>query len=151
MFRDFHRHRALTLERQLLTTDHGYMIPNEIEILGIKKEFKDCMNQTKETFEKIRVKYPEQGQYVVNFAYNYPYFMKFNLREACHLIELRTVPQGHVDYRQVAQQMFKEINKVHPNLSKIMKFVDLKEYDLERFESEKRTEEKRKNLKGKIL
>ena len=147
MFRDFHRHRALTLERQLLTTDHGYIIPNEIKVLGIEKDFKDCMNKTKETFDKIRTKYPEQGQYVVNFAFNYPYFMKFNLREACHLIELRTVPQGHVDYRQVAQQMFKEINKVHPSLSKIMKFVDLKEYDLERFESEKRTEEKRKKLK----
>ena len=147
MFRDFHRHRALTLERQLLTTDHGYNIPNEIKILGIEKDFKDCMNKTKETFDKIRIKYPEQGQYVVNFAYNYPYFMKFNLREACHLIELRTVPQGHVDYRRVAQQMFTQINKVHPNLSKIMKFVDMKEYDLERFESEKRTEEKRKNLK----
>ena len=144
MFRDFHRHRALTLERQLLTTDHGYNMPNEIKILGIEKDFKDCMNKTKETFDKIRTRYPEQGQYVVNFGYNYPYFMKFNLREACHLIELRTVPQGHVDYRRVAQQMFKQINKVHPNLSKIMKYVDMKEYDLERFESEKRTEEKRK-------
>ena len=147
MFRDFHRHRALTLERQLLTTDHGYNMPNEIKVLGIEKDFKDCMNKTKETFDKIRIKLPEQGQYVVNFGYNYPYFMKMNLREACHLIELRTVPQGHVDYRRVAQQMFKQINKVHPNLSKIMKYVDMKEYDLERFESEKRTEEKRKKLK----
>ena len=147
MFRDFHRHRALTLERQLLTTDHGYNMPNEIKVLGIDKDFKDCMNKTKEAFDKIRTKLPEQGQYVVNFGYNYPYFMKMNLREACHLIELRTVPQGHVDYRRVAQQMFKQINKVHPNLSKIMKYVDMKEYDLERFESEKRTEEKRKKLK----
>ena len=147
MFRDFHRHRVLTLERQLLTTDHGFNIPNEIKILGIEKDFEDCMNKTKEVFEKIRARYPEQGQYVVNFAYNYPYFMKFNLREACHLIELRTVPQGHIDYRRVAQQMFHEINKVHPNVSNIMKFVDLKEYDLERFKSEKRTEEKRKQIK----
>jgi len=147
MFRDFHRHRALTLERQLLTTDHGYNMPNEIKILGIEKEYTECMKKTKETFENMRKRFPEQAQYVVNFGYNYPYFMKFNLREACHLIELRTVPQGHVDYRRVAQQMFKQINKVHPNLSKIMKYVDMKEYDLERFESEKRTEEKRKNLK----
>jgi thymidylate synthase ThyX len=147
MFRDFHRHRALTLERQLLTTDHGYNIPDEIKVLGIEKEYRECMEKTKQTFGKIRIKHPEQGQYVVNFAYNYPYFMKFNLREACHLIELRTVPQGHIDYRRVAQQMFREINRVHPNLSKIMKFVDLKEYDLERFESEKRSEEKRKGLR----
>jgi thymidylate synthase ThyX len=147
MFRDLHRHRALTLERQLLTTDHGFNTPNEIKILGVDKEYKECMDKTKTTFDKIRKKNPEQGQYVVNFAYNYPYFMKFNLREACHLIELRTVPQGHADYRRVAQQMYKQINKIHPNLSKIMKFVDLKEYNLERFESEKRTEEKRKILK----
>ena len=147
MFRDMHRHRTLTLERQLLTTDHGYSMPNEIKVLGIEDDYRDCMNKTKETFEKIRKKYPEQSQYVVNFGYNYPYFMKFNLREACHLLELRTVPQGHADYRKVAQQMFKQINKVHPNLSKIMKYVDMKEYDLERFESEKRTEAKRKNLR----
>ena len=38
MFRDMHRHRALTLERQLLTTDHGYVMPNEIKILGIFRE-----------------------------------------------------------------------------------------------------------------
>jgi len=147
MFRDLHRHRALTLERQLLTTDHGYSIPNEVKIMGIDKDFNDVMNKTKDTFEKMRKKYPEQGQYVVNFGYNYPYFMKFNLREACHLIELRTIPQGHVDYRRVAQQMYIEINKVHPILSQIMKFVDMKEYDLERFESEKRTEAKRKKIK----
>ena len=147
MFRDLHRHRALTLERQMLTTDHGYTLPKEIKTLGIEKDFKECMNNTKSTFEKIRKKFPEQGQYVVNFAYNYPYFMKLNLREACHLIELRTIPQGHIDYRRVAQEMYKQINKVHPNLSKIMKFVDTKEYDLERFESEKRTEEKRKKKK----
>ena len=147
MFRDLHRHRALTLERQLLTTNHGYSIPNEVKIIGIDKDFKDVMNKTKDTFEKMSKKYPEQGQYVVNFGYNYPYFMKFNLREACHLIELRTIPQGHIDYRRVAQQMYNQINKVHPILSQIMKFVDMKEYDLERFESEKRTEAKRKKLK----
>ena len=146
MFRDLHRHRVLTLQRQMLTTDHGYNIPEEIQLLGIEDEFKEVMKRTKETFDKIRARFPEQAQYVVNFAYNYPYFMKFNLREACHLIELRTVPQGHKDYRKVAQQMFNEINRIHPNLCKIIKFADLKEYDLERFESEKRTAEKRKKL-----
>ena len=78
-----------------------------------------------------------------NFAYNYPYMMKMNMREAVHMIELRTVPQGHQDYRIVAQKMYQAINKKHPILSNIMKFVDMNKYELERFESEKRTEEKR--------
>ena len=144
MFRDFHRHRALTLERQLLTTDHNYHIPSEVIELGIKKEFSECMDSTKNAFGKIRKKLPEQAQYIVNFAYNYPYFMKLNLREATHLIELRTVPQGHIDYRKVAQKMYKLIEQRHPILSKILKYVDMNKYELERFESEKRTEEKRK-------
>ena len=143
MFRDFHRHRTLTLERQLLTTDNGFDIPNEVTELGIKKDFNDCMAFTKDVFNLIRRKNPVQGQYVVNFAYNYPYFMNMNLREATHLIELRTVPQGHPDYRKVAQKMFNSIKTKHPILSQIMKYVDLNEYELERFESEKRTEEKR--------
>ena len=143
MFRDFHRHRALTLERQLLTTDNGFDIPNEIIELGIENDFKNCMDFTKDVFNLIRKRNAVQGQYVVNFAYNYPYFMNMNLREATHLIELRTVPQGHPDYRKVAQKMFSSIKKKHPIISKIMKYVDLDEYELERFESEKRTEEKR--------
>ncbi|MEM2160519.1 MAG: FAD-dependent thymidylate synthase, partial [Candidatus Nitrosotenuis sp.] len=81
------------------------------------------------------------------FAYNYPFFMKMNLREATHLIELRTIPQGHIDYRQVAQKMFLQIRKKQPSLAKIIKFADLKSYELERFESEKRIEEKRKSSK----
>ena len=151
MFRDFHRHRVLTLERQLLTADHGYTIPKEITTLGIEKDFKDCMYKSKQVFDSMRKKFQEQSQYVVNFAYNYPYFIHLNLREACHLIELRTVPQGHIDYRVVAQSMFKEINRVHPTLSKIFRFVDLKKYELERFESEKRTEEKRKMMDKKMI
>ena len=143
MFRDFHRHRALTLERQLLTTYHGFDIPQEIKDLGIEKEFKNCMKNSDVIFNKIRKKFPEEAQYVVNFAYNYPYMMKMNLREAVHMIELRTVPQGHKDYRIVAQKMYQAINKKHPRLSKIMKYVDMNKYELERFESEKRTEEKR--------
>jgi thymidylate synthase ThyX len=143
MFRDFHRHRALTLERQLLTTFHGYDMPQDIKDLGIEKEFKECMNNTKHVFSKIRKKFPEEAQYIVNFAYNYPYMMKMNMREAVHMIELRTVPQGHQDYRIVAQKMYKSINSKHPILSNIIKFVDMNKYELERFESEKRTEAKR--------
>ncbi len=146
MFRDFHRHRVLTLERQLLTTNHGFSVPTEISALGIEKNFRDCMYKAKEVFDLMQPKMPEQAQYVVNFAYNYLYFMRLNLREATHLIELRTVPQGHPDYRNVGQSMYKAIKKVHPTLSQIIKFVDLKEYELERLESEKRIEEKRKKM-----
>ena len=146
MFRDLHRHRVLTFERQLLTTKHGYDTPIEVVDLGIRKDFDDCMYKTREVYEQIARKFLYQAQYVVNFAYRYPYFMKMNLREACHLIELRTVPQGHPDYRKVAQKMYYAIEMVHPNLAKGIRFVDLNDYALERFNAEKKTEMKRQKI-----
>lgn len=147
MFRDLHRHRILTLERQLLSTKHGYDIPKEIIDIGIVKDFKDCMYKCDEVYKNLVKEYPEEAQYVVNFAYRYPYFMKLNLREATHMIELRTSPQGHPDYRSICQAMFNKIKIVHPILSKGIKFVDLNNYKLERLASEKKLEKKRRNIK----
>ena len=146
MFRDLHRHRILTTERQLLSTKHGYDIPAEIIDLDIAKDYKDCMYNCKEVYEIISKKMPEAAQYIVNFAYRYPYFIKVNLREACHIIELRTVPQGHPDYRYACQKMFSQIKRVHPILADGMKFVDLNRYELERLDAEKNAEKKRLEL-----
>lgn len=146
MFRDLHRHRILTMERQLLSTKHGYDIPPEIYGLDILKDFKDCMYKSHEVYEIIDKIMPEEAQYVVNFAYKYPYFMKINLREACHMIELRTIPQGHHDYRTVCQEMFRQIKKVHPILASGIKFVDLNTYELERFGAEKNMDKKKRGI-----
>jgi thymidylate synthase ThyX len=146
MFRDLHRHRILTMERQLLSTKHGYDIPKEIIDSGIEKDFKDCMYLSNNTYQNIAKTMPVEAQYVVNFAYKYPYFIKINLRELYHVIELRTTAQGHPDYRYICQQIFKKINDIHPLLMKGMKFVDLNQYELGRFDTEKRKEMKRREL-----
>jgi thymidylate synthase ThyX len=146
MFRDLHRHRMLTMERQLLSTRHGYDVPTEVINLGIAKDFNDCMYKCNEVYQLISKKMPEQGQYIVNFAYKYPYFMKLNLREACHMIELRTIPQGHPDYRSICQKMFRQIKQVHSVLANEIKFADLNRYELERLNAEKNAEKKRRKL-----
>lgn len=146
IFRDLHRHRVLTLERQMLSTKHGFDIPQEVVDMGIEKDFKDCMYKCNEAYKAISIEMPEESQYVVNFAYRYPYFMKLNLREACHMIELRTIPQGHSDYRKVCQKIFTEIRRVHPVLAGSIRFVDMNKYELERFNSEKHSESKKREL-----
>ncbi|HJT84391.1 MAG TPA: FAD-dependent thymidylate synthase [Nitrososphaeraceae archaeon] len=151
IFRDLHRHRILTLERQLLSTRHGYDVPKEISELGILSDFKDCMYKSNEVFQILVKNYPEESQYVVNFAYKYPYFIKLNLREAAHMIELRTLPQGHPDYRYVCQEVFKKIKNIHPFLSQGIKFVDLNDYSLERLSSEKNIEKKRNRRSDNLI
>ena len=138
MFRDLHRHRMLTMERSLLTTDYGYGMPPEAEAAGIAREYAECLDASKAVFERMRDAMPHEAQYVVNFGYNYPYMMRMNLREATHLIELRTVPQGHTDYRSLLQSMYRQMSEKHPDLVAVMKYVDMKQYDLARLESEKR-------------
>ena len=44
-------------------------------------------------------------------AFRVRYVMQFNAREAMHMIELRTSPQGHPEYRKVCQQMHRLIGE----------------------------------------
>lgn len=150
IFRDLHRHRILTIERQLLSTRHGYDLPQELIDSGLDKDFRDCMYLSKHVYEEIAKTMPEEAQYVVNFAYRYPYFIKMNLREACHMIELRTAPQGHPDYRIACQRIYSEIKRVHPQLAQGIKFVDMNRYNLERFDAEKKSEKKKQQVNETI-
>ncbi|MGH7770977.1 MAG: FAD-dependent thymidylate synthase [Candidatus Binatia bacterium] len=146
LYRDLHRHRILTQERQDFTTIHGYDMPREIEEAGFKSEFDRCMEKASELYEKIHNDLPLEAQYVVPFAYKIRWYMKMNLREAVHIGELRTMPQGHPDYRFIVQEMWRKISEVHPTLTQYAKFIDWKTYRLGRLQSEMRTEYKKSEL-----
>jgi hypothetical protein len=145
-FRDLHRHRILTVSRQLLSTTYGFDTPKEVDELGIGKDYRDCMYLSNDVYNEMSIKMPNEAQYVVNFAYKYPYFIKMNLREACHMVELRTTPQGHPDYRRTCQQIYSLMKTVHPVISEGIKFVDMNDYDLGRFTSEKKVAIKKSKL-----
>ena len=149
MYRDLHRQRVLTQERQLLSTHHGYDLPPEITEFGFENEFRDAMETAKSTFNEIEAKFPHEAQYVVPLAYKIRWYVSMNLREAYHFCELRSMPQGHIDYRRIAQQIYLEIKRVHPNLSAHMKFVDMSEYELERLEAEKSIDKRIEEVKKK--
>ena len=96
---------------------HGYDTPPEIEEAGFKNEFDDCMKRAADLYERIYADLPSEAQYVVPFAYKIRWYMKMNLREALHMCELRTMPQGHPDYRFICQEMWRKIQEVHPALA----------------------------------
>ena len=146
LYRDLHRHRILTQERQDFTTVHGYDTPPEIEEAGFKNEFDDCMKRAADLYERIYADLPSEAQYVVPFAYKIRWYMKMNLREALHMCELRTMPQGHPDYRFICQEIWRKIQEVHPALAECGKFIDWQRYRLGRLQSEMRTEFKKSAL-----
>lgn len=148
-YRDLHRHRIVSQQRQLLNTHLGYDMPWEISDAGFESEFKDAMETAKNTYEEIAKKFVEEAQYVVPLAYRLRWQMVMNLREAYYFCELRSTMQGHRDYRLVAQDIYKQIKGVHPLLVEGMKFVDLNEYEFERLEAEKMTDERIKEVEEK--
>jgi thymidylate synthase ThyX len=148
LYRDLHRHRILTQERQDFTTVHGYDTPPEIEEAVFKSEFDNCMKRAAELYEEIYRDLPSEAQYVVPFAFKIRWYMKMNLREALHLCELRTTPQGHPDYRFICQEMWRKIQSVHPALAESGKFMDWEKYRLGRLQSEMRTEFKKSALQN---
>ncbi len=78
-------------------------------------------------------------------AYRVRFYMDMNAREAMHVIELRTAPQGHPSYRRVCQHMHRRIADVagHHAIAGAMQFADHSEVELERLDAERALESKR--------
>jgi thymidylate synthase ThyX len=143
IYRDLHRHRLLSQERQPFTTVHGYDTPPEILEAGHGAVFEECMARACDLHEAVRRDHPAEAPYVVPFAFRVRWYVTLNLREAVHVCELRSMPQGHPDYRLVVQEMWCRIEEVHPGLAAWGGFVNRDTYRLGRLQSEMRTEWKR--------
>lgn len=143
-YRDLHRHRTLTQERQLLCCDYGFSVPDELKGSAFEEEYCQALHKAKDVFDRIADELPEEAQYVVPMAYNIRWYFHVNLRALQWLCELRSAPAGHTSYRHVAQLMAKQVCKVFPAFERYFKFVvyDNEEQELGRLSQEQRKEEK---------
>jgi thymidylate synthase ThyX len=150
-FRDLQRHRMLTIEWQALTPHHGYTRPATVEAAGFSDPFDAAMARSAHLYEALNERFGLPiASYAVSLAYKVRFSMQMNAREAMHLIELRTGPQGHPAYRTVGQEMHRLVDEVagHHAIAAMMGFVDHSpEPALERLESERRVEARRLGLR----
>lgn len=125
-YRDLQRHRLLTLQAQPLTADLGYDVPPEVVGAGMEVEYRETQQRCADLYERLRETVPDDASYAVTLAHRIRFTMQLNAREAMHLVELRSQPQGHATYRIVAQQMHRQIREVagHAALAEAMRFVD---------------------------
>ncbi|MCD9623083.1 FAD-dependent thymidylate synthase [Rhabdothermincola salaria] len=145
-FRDLQRHRMLTIEWQALTPRHGYTRPEAVDTAGVGARFDDAMDRSAALYDALVPDVPSEASYAVALAYKVRFVMQMNAREAMHLIELRTTPQGHPAYRLVGQEMHRLIEEQagHSAVAEMMRFVDHSaEAELERLHAERRAEARR--------
>ena len=145
-FRDLQRHRLLTLDWQPLSSRHGYVEPAAIEEAGALADWRVVMGRSADLYETLRLNgLGDVAPYAVVMAYRVRFYMEMNAREAMHVIELRTSPQGHPSYRRICQQMHRAIAEVagHQAIADSMRFADHSEVELERLQAERLMEKKR--------
>jgi len=145
-FRDLQRHRLLTVEWQRLTPRHGYVVPPEIEEVGARDDWVRVMEASAALHDAIEAAgMPEVASYAVAMAYRVRFFLQMNAREAMHVIELRTAPQGHPSYRRLCQAMHRLIAEQagHRAIAAAMVFADHSAVGLERLEAERAAERRR--------
>ena len=149
-FRDLQRHRLLTMEWQPLGPKHGYELPPEVEDAGLLDDWRSVMDKSAQLHSDLsRQGLADAAQYAVSMAYRIRFYMHMSAREAMHLVELRSTPQGHPVYRRVVQRMHRLIEDVHPAIAGAMSFVDHSNIDLERLAAERRSEARRKEFAGR--
>jgi thymidylate synthase ThyX len=148
-FRDLQRHRMLTIEWQALTPRHGYTMPAAVVEAGGADRFVEAMDRSAALYDALHEHVGDpQASYGVSLAYRIRYSMQMNARAAMHLIELRSGPQGHPEYRFVAQEMHRLIKEKagHHAVAEMMSYVDYSSPELERLDAERRAEQRRNSL-----
>jgi thymidylate synthase ThyX len=147
-YRDLHRHRLCTEIKQDYSTELNYVYAPQLFEMGpeIFETYYRCLNRARTAALIL----PESKwgdnldlEYLLPMQYQCRWLHKMNLREAIHLIELRSQPQGHISYRQIAWAMYEEINRVNPTIAKtLFTFVDRSDVNLSRLAAENKQEKR---------
>jgi thymidylate synthase ThyX len=126
IFRDLQRHRMVDdLQWQALSPRHGYETPKLVEEAGLSDDFDRCFDLSLQLYSALQAAgFGLEAQYATLLGHQMRWKITYNAREAFHLHELRTSPQGHPGYRKLVLQMHEKLAEVHPLLAGAMKFVN---------------------------
>jgi thymidylate synthase ThyX len=116
-----------------------------IDEAGQTVAFDEVMSRSAGLFDAMKPEFPQQASYAVSMAYRVRYVMQFNAREAMHMLELRSSPQGHPAYRRVALEMHRLIGEQagHKAVAEAMTHLTVEAPELERLAAERRAESRR--------
>ena len=145
-YKDLMRHRMNTQLRQKFTPLLGFAMPADLTEAGFADKARACVDKAVELYKILLPDFPEQASYATLHGSLVRWTLGMNDREASHLIELRTTPQGHPSYRKVCQEMHKAIAARSPWRAAVIKFADHNDYFWSRADSEARQRAEEKAL-----
>ena len=144
-YRDLHRHRMMTQERQIFSAHHGFSTPVELIDAGLAEPFQEAIERAAHLFRRLEAVDRDLAQYAVPLACRMRFYQWQNFRQLFWEAELRTVSQGHPDYRFIEHEKYRLIQEKFPLIASYM-LVDTKDYAIARRGTEERILEKEKKI-----
>jgi thymidylate synthase ThyX len=119
---EFKRHRMMTQTPQNLNIHLGYATPGLLLEAGFETRYRAAMDAAAEAYRQIGD--PQIAAYLVPNGYNRRVLASFNLREAYHFCQLRAAKNAHFSIRRIARQIYAELARVHPLLTRYMRLPE---------------------------
>jgi len=113
-YRDIARHRKGFQQQQPLTTQHGFAMPPLFEEAGLADRYCRVMASVADKVRRLAESFPNQAGYVVPFGFLQRARVRFDAQQMAYFIELRSAPEGHFSYREIAIAMARELEHVAP-------------------------------------
>ena len=126
-YRDLERHRMTTQQRQLLTTELGFILPPEMtdKQVNMEREILEVVSRMDDLNSDIKhAGLTNAAQYATLFNHRMRFMMGMNLRELQHLLELRTQPAGHFSYRAMCMEMANQVKERDSWTEDFIEFVN---------------------------
>ncbi len=123
-YRDLQRHRRCEQWAEPLTANFGYSMPADVVDTDIESRFEVVFDTYAEYYKTLFREHGHLAQYVLPMGFNHRSTFEMDAKELYYFVELRTRPQGHISYREIAWQMFREAKKVAPEIMKWCQAVE---------------------------
>ncbi|MBL9077528.1 MAG: FAD-dependent thymidylate synthase [Planctomycetes bacterium] len=142
-YRDIGRHRKGFQQQQTLTTAHGFAVPPLVEEAGLAAAYGDVLERAAAAQQRVAQRFPLAAGYVTPFAFLQRVRLVFDPRQVAYFVELRSGPEGHFSYRQVALDMLAHLRRVSPLFAQFVRAREGTAF-LGRLDSEMTADERRR-------
>jgi thymidylate synthase ThyX len=116
-YRDLHRHRRCLQLRQEYSGRLGYDTPEALIEAGLQRAYDEVMKQTFDAMGRIG---GNASHYLLPFAARERFLFKMDFCEAEYICKLRSGVKGHFSYRNIAWQMKCALEKIEPELGRLL-------------------------------
>jgi thymidylate synthase ThyX len=116
-YRDMHRHRRCQQYRQAYSGRLGFDTPASLIEAGLQSSYEAVMQETLATMGRL----PEPAShYLLPFGARSRFLFKMDFAEAEYIAKLRSGVKGHFSYRQVAWEMKQRMERLEPELGRLL-------------------------------